>query len=138
MRINVQITHSPIALEREPMPVSDSGIGAVAEFTGIVRGMEAGEAIAALEYQAYEPMASKVMVRLLEELAKKHPCHSADVIHRAGIIPVGEAAIFIRVRAEHRSEAFALLTTFIDRLKADVPIWKIHAIKVSKGKAVNA
>ena len=48
----------------------------------------------------------------------------AEVIHRLGTVPVGETSLFVRVRAPHRSEAFQLLTSFLDRLKQDVPIWK--------------
>jgi molybdopterin synthase catalytic subunit len=38
---------------------------------------------------------------------------------------VGEAAIVVRVEAKHRAEAFGMLAAFMDRLKQDVPIWKV-------------
>ena len=117
---NVVITPSP--------RVSDPGVGALAEFTGSVRGEENGQPIAALVYEAYQPMAETVMRRLLTELAATHPCLAVRVQHRIGIVPVGEAAIHIAVEARHRAEAFALLAAFMDRLKQDVPIWKIDTV----------
>jgi molybdopterin synthase catalytic subunit len=107
-----------------PSPPCLAAVGALAEFTGTVRGDEKGQPIAALVYEAYQPMAETVMRRLLNELALAHPCLAVRVQHRIGTIRVGEAAIHIAVQARHRAEAFALLAAFMDRLKQDVPIWK--------------
>lgn len=105
--------------------------GAWVEFRGVVRGEEHGAAIAALEYEAYPEMALREMRRLLEELAVQHPCLAARVIHRVGVIPVGEAAIYVGVAGRHRAEAFALLAAFMDRLKQDVPIWKRRGVPLN-------
>ena len=53
------------------------------------------------------------------------------MIHRVGVIPVGETAIYVGVASPHRGEAIALLAEFMDRLKQDVPIWKRRALPVS-------
>ena len=111
-----------------PVFCVNAGVGALAEFTGTVRGEENGEPISALVYEAYPAMAEPVMRRLLEELATTHPCVAVRVQHRTGTIRVGEAAIHIAVRAKHRAPAFALLAAFMDRLKQDVPIWKIDML----------
>ena len=50
-----------------------------------------------------------------------------NIFHRYGWIPVGETAIWIRIESRHRKEAFALLDGFMDRLKLDVPIWKVES-----------
>jgi len=51
------------------------------------------------------------------------------VRHRLGEVRVGETAIVIEVLAAHRGEAFAIAAAFMDRLKQDVPIWKMRAIE---------
>jgi len=107
-----------------PGESSDPTNGAVVCFSGTVRGEEAGQPIHSLFYEAYRPMAENQIQAILTELAAKHPCTSAEVIHRLGTVPVGETSLFVRVRAPHRAEAFQLLTSFLDRLKQDVPIWK--------------
>lgn len=126
MDITVELTERPI---RPGSPSTAPGtVGAWVEFSGIVRGEEDGEAIAALDYEAYDSMARRVMRELLEVLGAKHGCTQAHVIHRTGIIPVGETAIWVGVGAAHRKEAFACVTEFMDRLKQDVPVWKRQAI----------
>jgi molybdopterin molybdotransferase len=104
--------------------------GAWLEFRGIIRGEEGGQKISALEYEAYPEMAAREIRRLLQEISARHPCLAAKVIHRVGVIPVGETAICIGVASPHRSEAIALLTEFMDRLKQDVPIWKRRPLPV--------
>ena len=113
MKIKIQITSDPVQSRGLS---EDYPAGAIAEFSGIVRDLENGEKISALEYEAYAPMAENEMHRILESLDEKFPCLAARVIHRVGIIPVGETAIYICVAAKHRGEAFALLAEFMNRL----------------------
>jgi molybdopterin molybdotransferase len=126
MEIEIQLTDRPIA-ETIPPPAKHGAIGAWLEFRGVVRGEENGRAIRALEYEAYPEMAGREIRRLLEDIAARHPCHTAKVIHRVGVIPVGHTAIYVGVASPHRAEAIALLAEFMDRLKQDVPIWKRKA-----------
>jgi molybdopterin molybdotransferase len=127
MDITIQITNAAIA-QNTPAVARSGAAGAWAEFLGLVRGEENGQPIAALEYEAYSPMAVREMRRIVEELSARHPCLAVTIIHRIGIVPVGAAAIFIGVAAKHRAAAFALLAGFMDRLKQDVPIWKRRAL----------
>lgn len=122
MQTIVELTHERI-VPPEPS-TADGTIGAWVEFAGIVRGEEGGARIAALEYEAYESMAKRVMTELLRNLGAKHGCESAHVIHRVGVIPAGETAIWIGVGSGHRKAVMALVSEFMDRLKQDVPIWK--------------
>lgn len=126
MRIETQVTNAPIPAQLPPPAAT--GVGAWVEFRGVVRGEENGQPIAALEYEAYAPMAEREMRRILEAIACRQPCLFGRVIHRVGVIPVGEMAIYVGVAGRHRAEAFALLAEFMDRLKQDVPIWKRRAL----------
>jgi molybdopterin synthase catalytic subunit len=105
-------------------PTFGADVGALAEFTGLVRGEENGSLIGGLVYEAYQPMAEREITRIVTELCSARPVLGVRVVHRVGRVPVGEAAIYVGVAAKHRAEAFALLTGFMDRLKQDVPIWK--------------
>lgn len=127
MKIEIQITREKIAAPKFYEEFYGGG-GAIAEFSGIVRDLENGEKISALEYEAYSPMAENEMRRILESLAQKHPILAATVIHRIGVIPVGEAAIYLGVMSKHRGEAFAVLTEFMNGLKQEVPIWKVRSL----------
>lgn len=120
--------HIEIVSETLHWPESfDSESGGVVRFSGIVRGEEVGRKIEGLVYEAYQPMAGKKMRQILQELCREHPFQKAVVLHRVGFVPVGEAAIIVEVQAAHRGEAFAVAAQFMDRLKKDVPIWKLEA-----------
>lgn len=127
MKIEIRLTDIPIA-EHLSAPASGVGAGAWVEFRGMVRGEENGGVIAALEYEAYSPMAETEIRRIITELTSGQSCLFVRVIHRVGIVPVGEAAICVGIAARHRAEAFGLLTEFMNRLKQDVPIWKCRAL----------
>jgi len=123
MEIDIQLVQEPIAEKISP-PRSVGVHGAWIEFRGVVRGEENGDRISALEYEAYPEMAQREIRRLLTELSGSHSCLAAKVIHRTGVIPIGDAAIYVGIASAHRAEGIALLAKFMDRLKQDVPIWK--------------
>jgi molybdopterin molybdotransferase len=136
MKIEVQLTREPIRPARVAGKEAAGAAGAHVGFRGVVRGQEDGRAIAALEYEAYEPMAVGEMRRVLEELGREHRCLEVRVVHRLGVVPVGEAAIAVEVVGRHRAEAFALLEGFMNRLKQDVPIWKRRGLQARDLAAV--
>jgi len=127
MEIEIEINELEIDGKRTN-PESRNGSGALVEFTGIVRDTEEGSEISALRYEAYQPMAENQMRRILNDLHEKHPCLRVKVLHRTGVVPVGQTAIYLGVEATHRAEAFALASGFMDRLKQEVPIWKTEVI----------
>jgi molybdopterin synthase catalytic subunit len=100
-------------------------IGAVVEFQGLVREREGEKTLGGLHYEAYEPMARYQLGKIFQELAAIHPVQAVQFIHRLGWVPVGEASLFVRILSSHRGEAFAFCSAAIDRMKADVPIWKL-------------
>lgn len=128
MEIEIQITDQPIRPDARRREKFSGLSGAVVEFSGIVRDLENDQKISALEYEAYSPMAEKEMRLILESLANQHPCLAVHVIHRLGIIPVGETAIYLGVVSPHRGEALLMVTEFMNRLKQDVPIWKVRSL----------
>ena len=123
MKISVQICRH--SLTSRGLSPADSDCGAVVEFAGVVRAQEDSAPLAGLRYQAYESMALSEMAKILRSLEESYPCHSVEVWHRLGDVPVGEASLLVRIESRHRAEAFGLLAAFMDRLKKDVPIWKI-------------
>lgn len=124
--IVVALTTEPIA--RTLAPPASADCGALIEFRGIVRGSEGGRAISALRYEAYPSMALGELRRIALELAARHGVHGVGIVHRHGVIRVGETAVHVGVSAAHRGEAMAFLGEFIDALKRDVPIWKVEAL----------
>ena len=113
-----------ISLERCVAAVTGSAHGAIITFTGTVRRESRGLTIDHLEYEAYEPMAIRVMTALCDEIEREIPGSAVAVEHRVGRLAIGDAAVVIAAAAPHRAEAFAACRAMIDRLKDRVPIWK--------------
>ncbi|HVM48029.1 MAG TPA: molybdenum cofactor biosynthesis protein MoaE [Candidatus Acidoferrum sp.] len=101
-----------------------SAAGAVVCFLGMVRGTESGKAITALEYEAFERMVEHQIGLLFDVMGKRWPVESVRLVHRVGLVPVGQPSLWVEVVAPHRAEAFAACQWLIDELKRVAPIWK--------------
>jgi molybdopterin synthase catalytic subunit len=98
--------------------------GAVCLFLGVVRSENAGRPVLRLEYEAYEEMARPLMEEIAAEALRLHPISGIRIVHRLGMLEVGEVSVVVAVFSPHRSEAFAACRFAIDALKSRVPIWK--------------
>ncbi len=98
--------------------------GAVSVFLGVARKYSRGREVVHLEYEAYPEMAEKKMAEIGDELRIKFGAERVAILHRTGVLQIGEASVAIAVATPHRREAFAACQYAIDRLKEIVPIWK--------------
>ena len=101
-----------------------SDIGAVVTFTGICRGTEAGEPIAALTLEHYPGMAEAEIARHVEAANARWHLLGVTVIHRYGRIEPGENIVLVVTAASHRHDAFAAAEFLMDYLKTRAPFWK--------------
>lgn len=124
---------APVCLTREPIDVAEwvarvahPAAGAIALFVGTVRAetSAAGAPLEALEYTAYEAMAFEEMLRLVRAARERRPDARAVLVHRLGVLRIGEASVACVAAAPHRAEAFDLCRALIEELKARVPIFK--------------
>lgn len=118
------------ALESETRTDED---GAVVTFAGVTRNHNDGAAVEGLRYEAYAEMAASVMVELFERALSQFEITRARVAHRLGEVPVGEASVVVVVSAPHRGPAFDACRFLMDRLKAQVPIFKQERLASSDG-----
>ncbi|GHP09591.1 molybdopterin synthase catalytic subunit [Pycnococcus provasolii] len=99
--------------------------GAVATFEGLTRDDFQGKKVLRLEYEAYAPMAARVMLRICEQAREKWPSLKKLVAaHRTGHVPSGSASIFIGAMSPHRGDAMDAVRYLIDTMKEEVPVWK--------------
>jgi len=103
---------------------SGSGDGAIAAFSGLVRDHNQGRRVEFLVYEAYEALALRTLVRIVDEARQAWPDTRLGVHHRIGRLEIGEASIIIVAASAHRSNAFAGCRYTIERVKQIVPIWK--------------
>lgn len=105
--------------------LKDPSCGGWVTFEGRVRNHHGGKEVMRLEYEAYFPMAKKVMEEIEKEARKRFPqVRKTVVVHRVGEIPIGEIALWAAVGATHREEAFGACRFLVEEIKRRAPIWK--------------
>jgi molybdopterin synthase catalytic subunit len=122
------LSYMPIDVSEWHNIAVDGRDGASVEFLGIVRAHEDDQPIAHIEYEAYEPMAERLIAQFIDEATHRWSLHRVYLRHRLGRVAVGELAVLIGVQASHRDQAFEACRFLIDSIKRDAPIWKHLAI----------
>ena len=120
----IEIIAIPIDIAGVIRSVDDPSAGGIDIFVGTTRNRSGGKQVVALEYEAYRPMALKMMHRIAHEAGAKWQITKLSIVHRLGRLDVGEASIAIAVSSAHRNEAFEACRFVIDAVKKEVPIWK--------------
>ncbi|MDN4481411.1 molybdenum cofactor biosynthesis protein MoaE [Demequina muriae] len=118
-----RISTETLSLDAHVAAVTGPGHGAIATFIGQVRDHDPsveGE-VTHLEYSAH-PDAEAVLARLAGESAADDT--AVAVSHRIGLLAVGEAAIVAAVASAHRADAFDTCRALVERVKAELPVWK--------------
>lgn len=98
--------------------------GAALLFWGVVRNENDGRAVSSLEYSAYAEMAEREMLRIADEARARFGTGAIHVVHRIGLLRIGEASVAIAVASPHRAEAYEASRYVIEELKRRVPVWK--------------
>jgi molybdopterin synthase catalytic subunit len=119
-----RLTRRPIDVEEVLRRVTRPDCGAVVLFAGTVRDHSQGRRVVAIEYSAYERMAEDRLARLVSEISATSPALSVDVVHRLGLLAVGEVSVVIVTASPHREAAYEANRLALERLKREVPIWK--------------
>jgi molybdopterin synthase catalytic subunit len=104
--------------------VDHNEIGSKLNFSGCVREMEKNESIKGIDYEYYEDMAEKELLKLGEKALNKFKLSSFSCVHRVGFIPVRDVVVYVEIQSSHRIESFEAMAWFMSKLKQDVPIWK--------------
>jgi len=121
------------SITAEDVSCSDPACGAEVVFLGRVRDHakpggigDAGapRGVTRITYQGYEAMAEERLEAICRELSRDGV--RVRIVHRLGVVHVGEASVAIGARAPHRHEAFAACSEALERLKRETPIWKLE------------
>jgi molybdopterin synthase catalytic subunit len=122
--IRIQEADFDIGHEIAALTKSRTDIGAVVTFSGICRGSENGEPIAALTLEHYPGMAEAEIQRHADEAMARWPLTGLTVVHRVGRITPGENIVVVLAASQHRQAAFQAAEFLMDYLKANAPFWK--------------
>jgi len=124
MTIRIQEADFDIAKEIAALTQGRTDIGAVVSFSGICRGSESGETVAALTLEHYPEMAEAEIARHAETAMSRWPLSGLTVVHRVGRIAAGENIVLVLTASQHRQAAFQAAEFLMDYLKANAPFWK--------------
>ncbi|GAB4098805.1 molybdenum cofactor biosynthesis protein MoaE [Sinomonas halotolerans] len=129
--VHAAVTTAPLSEAEARAGVDAEDAGAVVLFAGVVRDHDEGRAVTRLAYTAH-PTAQAALGSVVRAVTAEHAeAHGGSerpvriwIAHRVGELAVGDAAFVCAVSAAHRGEAFRLCSDLVDRVKAEVPIWK--------------
>ena len=120
----IALTEDSIDLTAAYAQVQSDEAGAIDFFVGVVRNNTQQRPVEQLDYEAYGPMAIREMQKIADEACRRWHVLKYVIIHRTGILKIGEVAVLIGVSTPHRDHAFEATRYIIDTIKQTVPIWK--------------
>lgn len=113
-----------LSLDEVMNAVRHPGAGGIAVFVGVVRDHADDKPVARLDYEAHPELAERTMRAILDAIEAAAPDVRLAALHRAGALAIGDLAVVVAASSPHRAEAFAACREAIERIKAEVPIWK--------------
>src|SRR5512145_374318 len=122
-----------LGLSAAPLPVAEAvawaqrpDCGGVVLFSGTARDHAEGRpGVERLEYEAYDAQVVPRLRAVADEARARWPeVGRIALLHRTGVLALGDAAVVVAVSTPHRGAAFDAARFAIDTLKATVPIWK--------------
>lgn len=119
----IRLTTDPLDLMELRKTIVADEFGALVVFEGVVRDHREGQQVETLEYETYEEMALRQLCKVATDVETEFQVR-VGIHHRHGLMRVGDTAVVIVVGSPHRGPAFEACREVIERLKADVPIWK--------------
>jgi molybdopterin synthase catalytic subunit len=124
MTVQVQTELFDLGELNRSLHAEDLGIGAVATFVGYVRDLNQGDQVSELFLEHYPGMTERSLQQIIDEAHQRWPLQRVTIVHRVGVLKVGEPIVFVGVASEHRQEAFDACNFLMDYLKTRAPFWK--------------
>lgn len=118
------LTPSPLTVQSAYDMLGDPSCGAAVVFAGRVRNHHEGRTVTQINYTAYADMVQCEGDRIIAEARVMHDIQKSLILHRIGMLHVGEISIVVGVTSPHRAAAFAAAAWIMDEIKQRLPIWK--------------
>jgi len=118
-----EIRSTALSVDEVIAAVGGDAVGGIVVFLGTVRDHDHDRAVTSLDYSAH-PSAAEHLLRVVTEVGADSPAVALAAVHRVGELQVGDVAVIVAAACPHRDEAFRIGRLLIDRIKAEVPLWK--------------
>lgn len=116
----IEITEQDFSLDEMIKKAKRTDAGAVVTFLGTVRD----DGIEMMELESFRESALQELESIRGEAVGRFGLKSAEIVHRVGLLSVGDNIVAIVCSAAHRDEAFLGCRYIIEELKKRAPIWK--------------
>lgn len=133
--IRVRVQREDFDSGAELVALEALGGGAVASFTGVVRG-DGG--LKAMTLEHYPAMTEKALAGIAAEAERRWPLAGGTVIHRFGRLEPGERIVLVAIASAHRAAALEACAFLIDWLKVKAPFWKREEFEGGAARWVEA
>ncbi|MBP6386437.1 MAG: molybdenum cofactor biosynthesis protein MoaE [Pseudarcicella sp.] len=120
----IQISEIPIDINECIKAAQSEQAGAVDVFIGTVRLQNKGKEVIKLEFETFDSMAIAKMNELAQKAQQQWATEKIVMVHRKGVLEIGDTAVVIAVATKHRKASFEACEWLINNLKKEVPIWK--------------
>jgi len=122
--VRIQEADFDVATELETLQAGRADVGALASFTGCVRGGAGEGDLTALTLEHYPGMTERAIEAMVAEARQRFDVLDARVIHRVGRLEPGARIVLVAVASAHRRDAFQACEFLMDYLKTHAPFWK--------------
>ena len=116
----IEITEQDFSLDEIIKKAKRTDAGAVVTFLGTVRD----DGIEMMELESFRESALQELESIRGEAVARFGLKSTEIVHRVGLLSVGDNIVAIVCSAAHRDEAFLGCRYIIEELKKRAPIWK--------------
>jgi molybdopterin synthase catalytic subunit len=120
----IELTKESIEIGSYLSQVQDDGHGALCIFLGVVRNIHEGRSVERIYYDCYEKMALNMLRKIEDQTRSKFERVEMVIVHRIGLVELGEASILVATGSKHRKTAYAANSYIMDRVKEVLPVWK--------------
>ncbi len=96
--------------------------GALVSFAGCVRNDK--DAVSGLYLEHYPGATERGIASIEAEACRRWSLKDILIIHRVGLIPVGETIVLVAAASDHRRACFLATDFIMDYLKSEALFWK--------------
>ncbi len=105
---------------------SKRGGGALTIFIGYVKGIVDNCEVYSLNYEVYEPYASKKLQEIAENACSNDKVIDVRIYHKVGTFKPGDKVLYVLISSIDRTSGIETLREVIEKVKKSVPIFKLE------------
>ena len=124
--IRVQKEDFDIGGEISKILKSNTEIGGLSSFVGIVREYSGDDQIRTMTLEHYPGMTEKKLDGLEIKARERWDLKEVLIVHRYGTLEPGDQIVLVVTASSHRHDALESCQFLIDWLKTEAPFWKLE------------